>query len=74
MNKSVYILDTPTNCKECPINKCSAWVDADHRPDECPLRRLPMPEPENYYDFQTFTSGVAHGHNRFYERITGEKL
>lgn len=70
--KSVYILETPDNCKECPINKCTEWVDAEERPEDCPLRPLPPPEPCNYYNFETFESGQAHGFNRFREKITGE--
>lgn len=69
MKKSVLIIDTPDNCKECRISKCALWVDGDERPQDCPLRPLPPKEPCNYYDFETFTSGVAHGHNRLLDQI-----
>lgn len=72
MNRSVMVIDTPNNCKECIIGKCKHWLDDDVRPKECPLKPLPPPEPCNFYNFNTFTSGVAHGFNRFYEQITGE--
>ena len=50
MKKSVLIIDTPDNCKECRISKCALWVDGDERPQDCPLRPLPPKEPCNYYD------------------------
>lgn len=71
MNKSVYIFDTPTTCKECRISKCTEWTDAEQRPKECPLKPLPVRMTGNYYDFQTYTSGVMHGHNRVLDQIGG---
>lgn len=74
MNKSVLIIDTPSNCKECPVSKCKEWTDEEARPKECKLHRLPPAEPCNYYNFETYSSGFAHGFNRFREQITGESV
>ena len=49
--KSVIIIDTPSKCIECSLNKCSAWADIGKRPDDCPLRPLPQREVQNEYSF-----------------------
>ena len=72
MNKSVYVLDTPRNCKECPITKCSAFNVADERPQDCPLRKLPDKEPCNYYTSEGYVPGYAKGWNDYHDKITGE--
>lgn len=70
MSKSVYIFDTPANCKGCTIEFCEARVYADHRPDDCPLRPLPQKEVCNDYEFETYTNGFNRGFNRCLEMIT----
>lgn len=69
--KSVLIIDTPNNCKECPVGKCPAWVDADRRPNDCLLRPLPNPEIGNEYTFEGYENGKVAGFNRCLELIGG---
>ena len=71
VKKSVLVIDTPSNCKECRLNKCESWTDEATRPLECPLRPLPVRMTGNYYDFETYTSGVMHGHNHVLDEIGG---
>ena len=72
MSKSVMVMDTPANCKECRISKCEAWVDDDARPDGCILRPLPDKVPCNYYEFEGFTAGHDRGWNDYADHITGD--
>ena len=69
--KSVIIIDTPTTCKECPLNKCEYWIDADNRPKDCPLRPLPNREVQNIYSFEGYENGKAAGFNWCLEQIGG---
>lgn len=70
MSKSVLVINTPSNCKECPINKCKHWSDEEFRPDECDLRPLPKKEVCNEYNFENYTNGFNRGFNRCLEQIT----
>lgn len=72
MNKSVYILETPQNCKECQIGKCTAWSDEDTRPKECTLRPLPEKRLCNEYTWNRYHTGFDHGVNWTIGEITGE--
>ena len=72
MNKSVLVLDTPINCKECPVSKCSSWVDDETRPADCKLRPLPLKEQCNIYGFEGYVNGRAAGYNKCLSDITGE--
>ena len=52
-NKSILVIDTPTNCYECPLiywGNIGGWNckptralldDANRKPEWCPLRQLP---------------------------------
>lgn len=69
--KSVMIIDTPATCKECKLNHCQAWIDADCRPETCPLRPLPARVTQNIYEFKGYENGKAAGFNWCLEQIGG---
>lgn len=73
MKKSVLIIDTPDNCKECSRSKCPSWVDDDARPKECPLRPLPDKRQCNEYTWNEYHAGFDQGVNYTISAITGEK-
>lgn len=71
MKKSVIVIKTPNNCKECPVNRCKNWVDDETRPKECELRPLPQRETGNIYSFEGYSNGFAAGYNKCLADITG---
>ena len=70
--KSVLIIDTPANCKECLVNKCDMWVDEDERPKDCPLKELLQKRPCNYLTSEGYNNGYDKGWNDYYDHITGD--
>lgn len=61
MIKSILVIDTPKNCRECKFSEYQgivcramglnkAYNNADNKPDWCPLRDLPEKKEENKYN------------------------
>lgn len=66
MNKSVLVIDTPTQCIDCPLyldDACfvTETVVTEVIADDCPLRPLPDKEVCNEYDFEHYKNGVSQG-------------
>lgn len=79
--KSILLLDTPESCFACPLcidetciilEKTVITDDLSDRSKECTLKNLPQKQVCNEYNFETFVNGVAQGHNRLIDYITGE--
>ena len=86
MSKSVLVIDTPINCRVCPLktelngylNYCftgeELHVDviyAHNRLDDCPLKPTPQ-RIEQGYPTDDYTIGKADGWNACILQITGE--
>lgn len=71
MNKSIIVLDTPTNCGQCRLRydsygQCEVCILADDvvdhfyetntKPEWCPL--LPMPEPKDLTQYTTGSTSL----------------
>ena len=60
MSKSIFIIDTPACCGECPMSctdVCRKWSKKDAKtfPKDCPLKEVPEKKeqtafPKGYYD------------------------
>ena len=69
--KSVLIIETPENCTGCIYNTCPERSVKENKPEECPLKPLPLPEVCNPYSFEGYTNGHGAGFNRCLELIGG---
>lgn len=73
MNKSILVIDTPTNCRSCIArtlaDDCGVLYKsvAEHRyngskPDWCPLKKIPEKQKE-YINSTRFFDGWNRGYN-----------
>lgn len=54
MGKSIFIIDTPACCGECPMSGTGVcrkwnWKDARSFPKDCPLQDAPKKKDKNAY-------------------------
>lgn len=85
MKKSVFVIETPERCGDCPCIGISAGchvgycklagkINSDYHvkiiPDWCPLR--PLPEKLKQRKEVTYWNGVIDGWNDCIDEITGE--
>ena len=79
--KSTLIIDTPTNCIDCPLNHkdiaCeiteTSFKDIQANKQvlqDCPLRPLPDKQVCNNYNFENFVNGRIRGWNDYYDMLT----
>ena len=77
MNKSVLVIDTPTNCNECEV-KCDGYTAKQYaekaitKPSWCPLRPLPEKGTMDNVEPCAYNEGFIDGRNHCIELITGE--
>ena len=85
--KSILVLETPTNCIDCPLQAddkaCGitetsfiaekGFDPAEGKLKDCPLKDLPNKQVCNEYNFENYTNGINIGWNRCLAEITGEK-
>lgn len=80
--KSVLVINTPKNCKECDCHLWLVCVPADEdideyvdasktKPDWCPLKNLPEPKDIGYPN-EDYDVGFASGWDACLEQILGE--
>ena len=79
--KSALIIDTPTNCIDCPLqadDKACGITETSFKDiqankqvlQDCPLRPLPDKQICNYYNFENFVNGRIRGWNDYYDMLT----
>lgn len=76
MQKSVFTIETPERCEDCPCIGCklAGKINSDYHvkiiPDWCPL--MDLPEKDNGdYPANTVDAGFAEGWNQCIDEITG---
>lgn len=81
--KSILVIETPTNCYECPLiywGNIGGWNckptralldDANKKPEWCPLRQLPSFKAVDLNDTRDVVM-FCHGWNTCLAEITGE--
>ena len=79
--KSALIIDTPTNCIDCPLqadDKACGITETSFKDiqtdtqvlHDCPLRHLPEKQVCNNYNFENFVNGRIRGWNDYYDMLT----
>jgi hypothetical protein len=73
--KSAYIIDTPEKCSECKLfmGECDKLHKEDGRPDDCPLKDIPVRQLCNEYDFEHYQNGVSVGMNIMIDFLCGQR-
>lgn len=75
MSKSIFIIDTPACCGECPMSGtgvCRKWSMKEARtfPKDCPLVKMPEKDDcKNYLDDDA--EAYCNGYNACIEEICG---
>ena len=79
--KSALIIETPTNCIDCPLqadDKACGITETSFKDiqankqilQDCPLRPLPEKQVCNNYNFENFVNGRIRGWNDYHDMLT----
>lgn len=76
MGKSIFIIDTPACCGECPMSGTGVcrkwnWKDARSFPKDCPLQDAPKKKGKNPYHNER-ERGYMDGRNDCIDQILNE--
>ena len=87
MNKSVLVLETPSNCRKCPLRydsygQCEVCIVKDEvvnsfyetntKPNWCPLKELPKEKDWDEVPYETDCYSYLSGWNGCLDKILGE--